>query len=89
MQRILEESGWADIVIRPIDVVCTMPENELLRYVAMFGPVGHLLQQADDQTRSKVIASVYPAFAPYIHGSEVRFAAACWMVGARTVGSLS
>jgi ubiquinone/menaquinone biosynthesis C-methylase UbiE len=83
VSRILEESGWADIDIRPIDVVCTMPENELVRYVTELGPVGRLLQQADDRARAQVIERVRPAFAPYVHGAEVRFTAACWIVGAR------
>ena len=29
------------------------------------------------------IEAVRPAFDPYVHGAEVRFNAACWMVGAR------
>jgi hypothetical protein len=29
--RILEESGWVDIAVRPIDAVCTFPEHELVR----------------------------------------------------------
>ena len=31
VRAILEESGWADIEIRPIDVACTLPEKELVR----------------------------------------------------------
>ena len=30
VRRILEESGWAEIDIRPIDVACTLPEKELV-----------------------------------------------------------
>jgi len=29
-----------------------------------------------------VIDTVRPAFEPYVHGAEVRFTAACWMVRA-------
>jgi SAM-dependent methyltransferase len=42
VRGILEQSGWADIDIRPIDVECTFPETELARYAARFGPLGRL-----------------------------------------------
>ncbi len=32
------------------------------------------LQEADDATRAQVIELVRPAFAPFIHGDEVRYA---------------
>ncbi|HJW10714.1 MAG TPA: class I SAM-dependent methyltransferase [Albitalea sp.] len=79
---LLDESGWAEIDIRPIDVVCTLPESELVRYFSWLGPVGQFLQQADEATRTKVIATVRAAFDPFVHGTEVRFNAACWMVRA-------
>ena len=34
-------------------------------------------------TRARVVDAVRPAFDPYVHGSDVRFTAACWMVEAR------
>jgi SAM-dependent methyltransferase len=84
---ILEESGWAEIDIQPIDVACTLPENGLVRYLTRLGPVGRILQDADDQTRTHVIETVRATFDPYVHGSEVRFTAACWMVGARAAAA--
>jgi ubiquinone/menaquinone biosynthesis C-methylase UbiE len=83
VSSILEESGWAEIDIRPIDVACTLPEKELVRYLSQFGPVGLRLQEADDRTRTQVIETVRAAFEPYVHGAEVRFTAACWRVSAR------
>jgi SAM-dependent methyltransferase len=80
---ILEESGWTEIEIRPIDVACTLPEEQLVRYLTRLGPVGLILHEADDRTRTQVIETVRAAFGPYVHGTEVRFTAACWMVGAR------
>lgn len=80
---ILEESGWAKIDIRPIDVACTLPEKELVRYVTRIGPVGRILPETDDRTRAQVIETVRGAFDPYVHGTEVRFTAACWMVRAQ------
>jgi SAM-dependent methyltransferase len=79
---ILEESGWAEIDIQPIDVACTLPEKVLVCYLTLLGPVGLILQETDDRTRAQVIETVRPAFDPYVHGAEVRFTAACWMVSA-------
>jgi ubiquinone/menaquinone biosynthesis C-methylase UbiE len=83
VHRILEESGWAGIDIQPIDVACTLPEKELVRYLTWIGPLGRVLHEADERTRTQVIQTVRAAFDPYVHGAEVRFTAACWMVGAR------
>jgi len=83
VSAILEESGWAGIDIRPIDVDCTLPEKELLGYLGRLGPVGLVLQEADERTRRQVIDTVRAAFDPYVHGAEVRFTAACWLIGAR------
>lgn len=81
--RILDESGWAKIDIRPIDVACTLPEKELIGYLSRLGPLGRILCETDEQTRTQVIQTVRAAFDPFVHGAEVRFDAACWMVGAR------
>ncbi|GCB51935.1 class I SAM-dependent methyltransferase [Streptomyces sp. NL15-2K] len=83
VHRILAESGWTGIDIRPIDVPCTLPERELVRYFTRFGPLGLILDQADEKTRAQVVETVRAAFDPYVQGTEVRFTAACWMVGAR------
>jgi ubiquinone/menaquinone biosynthesis C-methylase UbiE len=85
VSRILEESGWAGIDIRPIDVACTLPEKELIRHVGRLGPLGRILDETDEQTRKKVLETVRAAFDPYVHGAEVRFTAACWMVSARAL----
>jgi SAM-dependent methyltransferase len=81
--RILEESGWADIDVAAVDVACTLPESELARYVTRLGPVGAILHEADEGLRAEVLAAVRAAFEPYVHGADVRFTAACWMIGAR------
>jgi SAM-dependent methyltransferase len=83
VHAILEESGWAGIDIRPIDVTCTLPEKALMGYLTRLGPVGLALRDADDRTRTQVIETVRAAFEPYVHGAEVRFTAACWMVSSR------
>lgn len=80
VHRILEESGWAAIDIRPVDVACSMPEKELIGYFTQLGPVGFALQEADDLTRMQVIKTVRAAFHRYVNGDDVRFTAACWIV---------
>jgi SAM-dependent methyltransferase len=86
VSRVLEESGWGDIAVRPLDATCALPEDQLVPYVTKLGPVGLLLRQADEQTRAQVIEHVRPAFAPFVHGDEVRFTAACWVISARATG---
>lgn len=83
VQGILEQAGWTQIDIKPLDVVCTMPEEALVPYLTRLGPVGLVLQQADARVRSRVVDTVRTAFDPYVRGAEVRFNAACWMVAAR------
>jgi SAM-dependent methyltransferase len=85
VRSILRASGWAEIDIRPLDVTCTLPEKELIRYGTRFGPVGIALQEADAQTRAQVATAVRAAFDPYVHGPEVRFTASCWMIAARSI----
>jgi SAM-dependent methyltransferase len=82
VRRILEESGWVEIDIQPIDVECTMPASELTRYAARFGPLGRVLDEADERTRDRVVKTVRTAFEPFVHGTEVRYNAACWMLSA-------
>ncbi|GAB7536210.1 class I SAM-dependent methyltransferase [Burkholderia sp. 3C] len=81
----LERSGWTQIDIRAIDVDCVLPETELVDYFSRVGPVGMLLQQTSEPIRSQVVKSVRAAFDPYVQESEVRYTAACWMLGARAL----
>lgn len=83
VERILHGGGWTDVDIRPLDVACAFPASELLSYLSRMGPVGLFLQDADADTRAGVIATVRPAFEPYVHGTQVRFTAACWQLDAR------
>lgn len=85
VRHILEASGWSEIDVRPVDLVCTLAESELLRYLTRLGPVGLALQEVDQPTRAKVVETIRPAFDTYVHGAEVRFTAACWMVTARAL----
>jgi SAM-dependent methyltransferase len=80
---ILKDSGWAAIEIEPIDVACRFAEADLDTYLAVMGPVGRMLQSANDETRARVTARVRPAFEGFVRDGEVRFTAACWMANAR------
>ncbi|MFW2464512.1 class I SAM-dependent methyltransferase, partial [Burkholderia pseudomallei] len=83
IETVLAQSGWCGIDMRPIDVECTLPERELIGHFSRLGPLGQLFGDLDDATRARVVDTVRAAFAPYVHGAEVRFTAACWLVGAR------
>lgn len=83
VRRILAESGWASIDVRPVDVLCAFPEKALRQYVTRLGPLGRILTEADDRTRTQVVDAVRAAFDPYVHGADVRFEAACWLAVAR------
>jgi ubiquinone/menaquinone biosynthesis C-methylase UbiE len=80
---ILQKSGWSGIDLQPVDAICSFPESELRPYVEWLGPVGVLLQSADEATRKRVIESVRAAFEPFVTGTEVRYTAACWLVNAQ------
>jgi SAM-dependent methyltransferase len=83
VRTILERSGWREVDVWATDVACTLPEHELVGYLNRLGPVGRALQDADPDTRAHVVAAVRKAFDPFVQGSEVRWSAACWLVGAR------
>jgi SAM-dependent methyltransferase len=86
VQSILETSGWLGIDFQRLDVVCTLEEEDLARYATRLGPVGMFLQNADEDTRARIAHAIRSAYDPYVHGGEVRFTAACWMVSARVRG---
>jgi SAM-dependent methyltransferase len=81
--RMLKEGGWADVDIQPADVVITLPEKELVRFFTRLGPLAQFWAQANDKIRAEIIATVRPAFEPFVHGAEVRYTAACWIIRGR------
>lgn len=85
VRGILEESGWGDIVIEPLNFTCAFPVSGLLQYLTRMGPLGRMLKDADEQTRRHVVETVRAAFDPYVQGDTVRYVAACWDVGARAI----
>jgi ubiquinone/menaquinone biosynthesis C-methylase UbiE len=83
VNAILHDAGWSEIDIQPLDVECTLPQSELTEYVTRLGPLGRVLPQLDEQSRKRILAAVLAAFDSYVHGANVRFTAACWIVRAR------
>lgn len=83
VRGVLARSGWEEVDIRPLDVACVFPAKDLVDYLIRLGPLGRVLHEADERTRNHAIAAALPAFEPYVHGDEVRFVAACWLIGAR------
>ena len=83
VRRILSGSGWAEIDLSPLDVPCAFPRDAQDAYLSQLGPVGRHLQTEPEDVRARVLAAVRPAFDAYLHGDEIRFTAACWMIGAR------
>ena len=53
----LGASGWNETDLRPIDVPCTLPENERVGYFTRLGPVGRILHEVDEQTRDRGVCA--------------------------------
>lgn len=82
VRAILTAGGWGGVGLAPLDVECAMPSSELTGYFTRLGPVGLVLADTDESTRAAVVDAVRPAFAPFVHGDQVRFTAACWLLTA-------
>jgi SAM-dependent methyltransferase len=85
VERLLGAAGWRAVEIGALDVPCAFPQDQLVRYLGLLGPVGIALRQLDAATRARVIDQLLPAFAPYVDGVDggmVRFNAACWRIEA-------
>ncbi|HEX8307503.1 MAG TPA: methyltransferase domain-containing protein [Allosphingosinicella sp.] len=82
VSSILGTSGWVGVEIRPVDVECSLAEEDLRLYARRMGPVADLLPTLDEATRSEVERRLDSAFEPYLRDGEARFTAACWRVTA-------
>ncbi len=80
---ILEAAGWESVELLPIDVTCSFPESELVRYFTGLGPLArHLDELPPTEIPDDLVEVVRAAFDPYVEGGEVSFNAACWMIRA-------
>lgn len=89
IESVLRAAGWTQIDIRAVDIRCSFPANELVRYLSWLGPVGTILQDADHQLRATVVEAVRPAFDGYIQNDAICFTAACWLVDAQAPSAAS
>jgi SAM-dependent methyltransferase len=83
VHQILDDSGWTEVKLQPVDFECSFPASGLMPYLTRLGPLGVFLQQTDEPTRKRVTETVRQAFEPYVRNEEVRFNAACWVTSAR------
>jgi SAM-dependent methyltransferase len=82
---ILESAGWQDVELQPVDVPCSFPESELVRYFTGLGPLArHLDGLPSAEIPENLEETVRRAFAPYVDGGRVSFNAACWMIKANS-----
>ncbi|MFR0354464.1 class I SAM-dependent methyltransferase [Streptomyces sediminimaris] len=89
VHRILAESGWSGIGIRPADVECVLPEAALERYFTRLGPLSQVMGELDGPTRRRVVEKVRAAFDTFVQGPDIRFTAACWVIDARASSALA
>ncbi|TJZ99264.1 class I SAM-dependent methyltransferase, partial [Bacillus thuringiensis] len=47
IEEVLSRSGWTEIEVRSVDLICSMPEDQLDPYLYRLGPVGAALQEVD------------------------------------------
>ena len=83
VRGLLVEAGWHDAVVRPLDRTCAFATAELVPYLTRLGPLGRVLPTIDGAMRARVVDAALDAFAPHVHGEEVSFNAACWIIEAR------
>lgn len=79
---ILDASGWQDQAMRPIDVPCRFPLSDLRTYVTRMGAFGPIFHAMTDAEKAEIAPKIEAAFASFVHGDEVRFTAAGWMIAA-------
>ena len=83
VRGILTRSGWRDIDITPLDVPTPIALDDLMTLSLRMGPLGTVLQQADEATQAKVRTAVAERLAAYETDGVVAMSAACWLVTAR------
>lgn len=84
VRTILDESGWQDVVIAPLDDPTPVSIDELMTMSLRVGPLNPILANADDALRQRVGAAVAKALEPYVKDGVAEMNSACWLVTART-----
>lgn len=82
VRRILEESGWRDITIAPLDDPTPVSFDELMTMSLRIGPLNPILANADEGLRTLVREAVVEALRPYVKDGVAEMNSACWLVTA-------
>lgn len=81
--RILEQGGWSEVAIRPVDAEGQVAEKDLLAYATKLGPVAVALRDVQDATlHARVTEALRLAFQPYMRDGAAHFTMACWLATA-------
>jgi ubiquinone/menaquinone biosynthesis C-methylase UbiE len=82
-RRILEEAGWRDVSIEPLDEPTPVTFDELMTMSLRVGPLNPALAKADEALRGRVREAVAKALEPYVENGFARMNSACWLVSAK------
>jgi len=83
VRTILEESGWRDVAIAPLDDPTPVSAEELLTMSLRVGPLNPILAGQGEAVRETVRAAVTAALEPYVKDGVAEMNSACWLVTAR------
>ena len=81
-RRILQEAGWRDVAIEPLDEPTPVSFDELMTMSLRVGPLNPALAKVDDDLRGRVREAVAEALEPYVENGLARMNSACWLVTA-------
>ena len=85
---LLEQAGWQDVALRPVDLGCSFPESELVRYFSGLGPLArHFDDLPEEEIPDGLTERVSAAFEPFVENGRVSFDVACWMIEANSPGA--
>lgn len=83
IRAILEDSGWQEIEIAPLDTSSPLSFDELMTMSLRVGPLNPILKDADDDLRDTVWDAVATAPEPYVKDGVAQMTSACWLVTAK------
>jgi SAM-dependent methyltransferase len=82
-RRLVEQAGWRDVAIEPLDRSCSFAAEDLDAYLTSLGPVARAYAAADAPFRRALLDRVRPAFDRFRVDGSIRFDARCSRVTAR------
>ncbi len=89
VRTILDEAGFAEIAIEPLDVMTERGSlEEAVTHSLRMGPLGAALRQlnADEVLKRGIEDALREALAPMFEDGAIRLAAAAWIVSAKNPG---